>query len=233
MDPFVRNRILAPILIAIAVLGAMVLLILTFAMTLLYNTHAGSLMLAAVVAGGILFTVALISSRDRTGFGRGAAAVAAGVALPLLAGGSVALGLIGGVDDADRMINVEPHIVIPDDAPVLAAENANEFCLPENGECVPTDRWEVTPSTAEDTIAFVFDNRDEGVPHDVTIARLEGTPQDPAPGEQLLTSTIITGPAQEYWVEGELRWDELPDEWFFYCSVHPTLMVGVGTVVTD
>lgn len=220
-----KNRLLLPVLLPLGILLAAALFIGTIAFSLLYNTHEGSLMLAAVVAGGILFTVSLASSNERMDAQRRTVVVFA-AALPLLVGLGLATDLIPGVDEEARMINVEPLLVAPEDAPLIAAENAEEFCLPDDGGCEPLENWEVTPSGEVEELLFVFDNRDAGVPHNVVIAELDG---DEA-GEDLLESELVTGPVENVYSDEQLTWDDLPDEWYFFCRVHP-VMNGTGTVV--
>jgi hypothetical protein len=215
------------LLVPLAILAAMAGFIGLIATILLFNTKTGSLVFAAVAAGGVLFSVSLLASQDRLEPKQRFAAVGAGV-LPLLVGGLVATGLIGGIAPEDQMRNVQPLQVTPDDAPVMAAENSNEFCLPDNGGCEPTETWEFVPTEASDNVAFVFDNREVGVLHNVVITTLEGSADAPEQGEELLASTEITGPDEEYF-ESELPLEELPEEFYFYCEIHPVTMVGVGT----
>lgn len=218
------------LLVPMTILAVMVLSIGLIATLLLFNTRQGALVLAAVAAAGILFSVSLVTSRDRLDGRQRFAAVSAGV-LPLLVGVLVATGLIGGIDAADRMVNVQPLLVIPEDAPLIAAENSDEFCRPNGaGGCDTADTWDFSPTTEEETIAFVFDNRDVGIPHNVVITELEGSADAPEPGAEITASEIITAPATEYFVS-DVPLEELPDEFYFFCSVHPN-MNGVG-IVTD
>jgi hypothetical protein len=218
------------LLVPLAVLGAMVTFVGLIATLLLFNTKNGSLALAAVAAGGILFTVSLLASSDSLERGQKFAAVGAGI-VPLVLGGLVAGGVIGGVDDADRMVNVQPLLVVPDDAPLLGAQNSESFCALEEpgGSCEDTDSWEVTPSAEAETLSFFFENQEAGVPHNVVITELEGSADDPSAGELLVDSELITGPDDEYYEDEALTWDELPEEWYFYCEVHAN-MNGVGTL---
>jgi hypothetical protein len=228
VNPTTRQRVVMPIVLPILVLLAMAAFIGAIALTLLYNTHYGSLMLAAVVAGGILFTVSLASSQDELDRPRQAAVVFA-AALPILVGGAMALGLFGDIADEDRMINVEPLLVVPDDAPLIVAEDSLDFCLDaEDGTCEPVDLWEVVPSEQTDNVAFVFDNREAGVQHNVVITDLEGSVDDPSPGSTtFVSSELVAGPVIDEFVSPDVTWDDLPEEWYFLCAVHPN-MDGVG-----
>lgn len=218
------------ILVPLAVLGTMVLFIGLIATLLLFNTKTGALALAAVAAGGILFSVSLIASRDRLDGGQRFVAVGAGV-LPLLVGGLIATGVIGGIEDEDLNWNVQPLLVVPEDAPVIAAQNSMDFCLPDDaGGCEDTQTWEFAPSADEEVVAFLFDNLESGVPHNVVITELEGSEDAPEPGTEITASELITGPAEDYH-RSEVPIDELPEQFYFFCAAHPTTMIGVGTVV--
>jgi hypothetical protein len=222
-----RTRVFQPIVLPLLVLGAMALFIGAVALILLYNTHEGSLMIAAVAASAILFTVSLAASQDRLDTPRRIAVGFAAI-VPFALGGAAALGLFGGIDDADRNVNAQPLLVIPDDAPVLAAVDSADFCLPDNGGCENVDLWEVVPSQEVETVAFVFDNREAGIPHNVVIQELEGDVDNPAGvGEEFIETELITGPAIDYYEDDELTWDDLPEQWYFWCRVHPN-MNGVG-----
>jgi hypothetical protein len=226
-----RTRVFQPIVLPLLVLLAMAAFIGLVAITLLYNTHEGALMLAAVAASAILFTVALAASQDRLDAGRRVAVGFAAV-IPFAIGGAIGLGLIGNVADEDRNVNAEPLLVVPEDAPVLAAENSQDFCLADNGGCETVDLWEVTPSAEGETILFVFDNREAGIPHNVVITELEGSVEDPAPvGREFLETDVVTGPIEDFYEDESLTWEDLPEQWYFFCRVHPN-MNGVGEVVT-
>ena len=149
-----------------------------------------------------------------------------------LPGAEYGVGLIGNVDDDARNVNAQPLIVVPDDAPVIAAVDANDFCLPANGDCEVLDFWEVTPSEQTEQVAFFFDNRDAGIVHNVEIAELEGTVDDPQRGEVILASELVTGPVVDGFLSADVTWDELPAQWYFFCVVHPN-MNGVGQVVSE
>lgn len=225
------SRIALPVVLPIVVLLTMGAFVGAIALTLLYNTHYGALMLAAVAAAGILFTVSLANTQERLGGPKRAVVLLAAV-VPLAVGGAVGVGLLGGVDDADRMINVQPLLVVPDDAPVLAAEDSFDFCLGEAGACEPVQVWDVVPSTQTDTITFIFDNREAGVPHNVVITDLGGDADNPAPGATTYVSTaVVTGPVVDAYVSPDLAWSDLPEQWYFFCAIHPN-MNGVGQLAT-
>lgn len=232
MNHDVRSRIIMPIVLPIVVLLTIGAFVGSVALMLLYNTKSGALMLAAVAAAGILFTVSLAASQEKLDGPRRGVVVFAGV-LPLLVGAALASGLIGGIADEERMANVQPLLSIPEAAPWIGAENALDFCLLDeaNESCVEVaDRWEVVPDPDVETLTFAFNNLEAGIPHNVVIAELEGSAESPEQGEDIAEGELITGVATSYYVDEALTWDELPEEWYFYCVVHAN-MNGVGTVV--
>jgi hypothetical protein len=230
VDTSIRSRFLAPILIPLAIVVVMVGFVGSVAALLLFNTKTGSLAFAAVAASGILFTISLAAGRDRLDT-RGRLVLSAAAVLPFALGLGVATGVLGDVADEDRMINVLPLITIPEDAPVIAAENSLEFCLiDESGACIPTRRWDVVPGTTTANISFVFENLEPQIPHNVVITLLDGTSADPRPGEVIAESTLISGISSEYFVAEDVTWDDLPEEWYFFCRVHAN-MNGVGAVI--
>ena len=224
-----RSRILAPVLIPLLIVLVMGAFVGGVAALLLFNTKTGALAFAAVAAGGILFAISLAAGRDRLDT-RGRLVLSLAAVLPFGIGLGVATGVLGDVADEERMINVQPLISIPEDAPVIAAENSLEFCLlEEDGTCVPTERWDVVPGSTE-TISFLFENLEPQIPHNVVITLLEGTEDAPAPGDVLAESTLISGISREYFVAEDISWDDLPETWYFFCRVHAN-MNGIGTVV--
>jgi hypothetical protein len=216
-----RNRVFLPIVLPLLILLGMAAFIGVFALTLLYSTHEASLMLAALAAGGILFVISLAASQDRLDpLRRGVLAVA--VLVPFLIGGAFAAGLVGDVPDEARMINVEPPAEAPEDA-ILAAENQEEFCLPSNGECEPTEFWSVAAQDAEQFV-YAFENRDDTAPHNLSIRELAGDRDAPEPGEVIHEGELLTsvGESTET-VEPGLE----PGDYYFVCDVHASTMFGV------
>jgi hypothetical protein len=222
-----RNRVFLPVMVPVLILLAMVAFIGTLALIFLYGTHEMSLMLAIVAAGGILFTVALATSQDRLEPAH-RAVLGVAVLTPFVLGALFAGGVVGGIGEGDRMIDVEPPIEAPEDA-VLAAENSDEFCLPSEGECEPTELWTVA-SQGEEQFVYFFDNQEAGVPHNLSINELEGDRDDPQPGEQLHEGEVITGldDVTEVAVPG-LE----PGDYYFVCDVHPATMIGVLEVTEE
>lgn len=230
MNTQTRNRVLYPILIPLAVLGAIAGFVGLVALVLLYTTHNAALMIAAVAAAGILFAISLAATRDRLDAGA-RVVLAITVAIPFALGGAYAGGLIGDIADEDRNINVLPRIIVPDDAPLIAAENSVEFCMPTNGGCEPIYDWDLVPSQETDFLAFFFENLEVGVGHNVVFYELEGTEDAPSPGATIFGSPVKPG----YFLEGylsDVRWDELPEVMYFNCAVHPN-MDGIARIVEE
>ena len=222
-----RNRVFLPVIMPLAILLAMAAFIGTLALTFLHGNHAGSLALAAAGAGGILFTVTLATTQDKLDAGRKTVLVLA-AATPFAIGGLIGLGVLGDLEDEDRLINIEPLLQVPDDA-ILAAENSVEFCLPDNGGCEPTELWTVA-TQGPDEFVFLFDNRESGVPHNLSITELEGDRDNPEPGERLHDGDVITGPDEVT----EVATPGLePGDYYFVCDVHPTTMIGVLEVTEE
>lgn len=221
-----RNRAFLPVLIPVVLLLAMALFIGLFALILLYNTHEGALMLAVVAAAGILFTVSLANARDRLDPGRRVVVVAA-AALPFLIGGAFAAGWIGDIPDEARNVNEQPEIQVPEDA-IIAAENSQEFCLPQNGDCEPADTWTVAFQGEEEPFTFAFENREAGIPHNVEIFTLAGDASDPEQGDLIFDGQEpFAGVATRV---GELEEPLAVGEYYFHCLVHQN-MNGVLEIV--
>lgn len=214
-EDHLRTRVLRPLAITFGVVAVMVAFIGLVAAVLLWNTKTGALVIAALGAAGILFVVSLVNSRDRLDPPQRVVAVLAGI-LPLLVGGLYAVDIIGDIPDEERNINVQPIQLAPEDAPIIAAENSNEFCLLDDaGGCEPVETWTVEEQ-GPDLFAFEFVNLEAGIPHNVHIFTLE----DGGQGESIYAGALITGP------------DEVVDivepglevgEYYFLCDVHPSM----------
>lgn len=223
-----RNRAFLPMVLPLAIILFTLGLAGLFALILLFNTHTVALVIAAVAAAGVLLAIALAASQDRLEGPQKAAVVAAG-ALPVVLGGLFALG-VGGVDDSLLNINVEPHLVVPENAPQIAAVDSTSFCFEqEDGSCEPTNSWDMTFASAEDEVV-VFANLDEGTPHNVSFYELEGSADAPEGGAELFVGDIFNGvEVRPYQVGSALQGGEV----FFVCDVHPSTMLGVASVTID
>ncbi len=209
-----RNRAFLPVALPLMILGAMAVIIGLFAWILLYNTKDGALALAAVMATGILVAVALAANSDPEEAGaRGKLGVVLALGVPVIFGaGLAATG--GGVDDASKLnINREEIVLIPEVNVTLVAVNSQEFeqtelALPANVEA-----------------AIVFDNEEDGIPHNVALklAGAGGTEPDSL-NDPIAASPILPG-INESFVAFTLE----PGEYWYWCQVHPN-MNGVLTV---
>lgn len=189
-----RNRAFLPVVMPLAILGIIGAVVGLVTLILLFVDRQGAVAVAILGAAGILLAISLAASQDRLDLPRRGAVALAGVG-PLLVGGLVAAGVIGGLPDEERNINVEPHGPqfvfqgIEDDAPVLAAEESTTFCIPEEGSCTDTNEWSFTYQEAEQ-IQYAFDNRDS-LAHNM---RIYAVPPEELEG---LDSAIDVGALQD------------------------------------
>jgi hypothetical protein len=190
----------------------------------------GSLMLAAVAAGGILFTVSLAASQDK-------------LDAPAAGGGRVRRGAAAAgrralLRRAHRRHrrrgphgNVQPLLVVPEDAPVIAPRTPRTSACRRGAAARPVDRLGGRPRRG-DRVRLVRVREPRGRrPHNVVITDLEGrsTTRHRRRGVRSLRRghrPVV----DDYYVADEVTWEDLPEEWYFYCAVHPN-MNGVGTVV--
>lgn len=251
-----RNRAFLPVVMPLAILLAIAAAVGVVATILLFVDRQGAVAIALLAAAGVLLAVSLAATQDRLDPARRGVLVLAGIA-PLGVGALIAAGLIGGLADEDRNINVEPHApqfifneILPD-APVLVAEDATTFCLPEDGGCTPTNEWEF--SYTPEQIQYAFDNQDTTAEHnlmiyDVPEEDLDGATEDPialstlqeeheviTPGEP----PTFLGPEQQtyQWTPpGEDAGEDatpIPEQGYFVCTIHSGSMFGVVALNQD
>lgn len=243
MNPDFRNRAFLPIVVPLAILLAIAAGIGLIALLLLYSTRETAVALAIVIAAGILVATALAATRDRLD-SRQKSAISIAVLTPIVAGAAFATGVVGNIPAEELNINREPHeegmvlAQVPPEAPVLAAESLDSFCLPTDGGCEPTREWEI-PYGGEEEFLYAFDNRDTGTPHNLYLYELEdlsGATEEPisigsVSEDQLLTPEpppTFAGPAaQAYRFTPE---GEVPEQLYFVCTVHASTMFGVATI---
>jgi hypothetical protein len=122
VKPDVRDRLVLPLLIPLGLLGVLAAIALGFGMLLLFNPMTISLMIAIVVSAGILAAFGMESAARPEEQTRPKRAV---ISLAIVA--PLALGLLVAVDiipvDARKMVDVEPFLAIPEDAPVVVARD--------------------------------------------------------------------------------------------------------------
>ncbi|MBY5161800.1 hypothetical protein [Salsipaludibacter albus] len=246
MNDDFRKRAFLPVVIPLGIVVVVAAMIGLYAWMLLYTTSAGAATLAIIAAAGILLAATLASTQDSLNrtkqFG-----VALAVLGPIAIGSVIAAGALG-IDPAALNVNAQPHgpefllAEVPPDAPTMAAESLDAFCLPTDGGCEETQEW--TIESAEDAagmFTYAFDNRDPGVEHNLAIYGLpeedaygsstaqlgteELTPEEPAPfpGAQIR--------AYEFeWPAEEGAEPVAPEQFYFVCTVHPSTMWGVATI---
>jgi hypothetical protein len=238
-----RNRAFLPVVLPLAILATIAIVVGGFAALLLWNTRWTAIVLAGVVAAGILVTASLSSSQDRLDPMR-RSAVGLAVLVPVLLGGLVATGVLGNVADADRNINREPHgpqfllPAVPEGIPTLGATSINSFCLPQaDGSCTDTREWDIPAEEAPEVFQYAFDNLNEGVDHNLVLYSLSdpnATQPEPNLGGDLLTPEVpdpfpgVEERAYEFsWPDGQA-----PQTFFFQCTVHPSTMYGIAKIVS-
>lgn len=242
MNTDLRNRVVLPILLPLGVLLGIVAIVGGLAAIFLFNTREVALMVALVVAAGVMVAFSLANSVDAEDMtiGRRGAILAAGV-LPILAGAGVSVWAYnGGVPAEDLMINIEPHLTAPEGA-LAGAKNAESFCAFEDPDdqsaegCTDTDELTFPAQPESEVFAYIFNNVHEGVPHNLQLFELEGSADAPEPGASVFGvpdgSEVITGSAEityEVAVEDPATFEE-GAQFYYNCVVHPA-MDGVLTV---
>jgi plastocyanin len=227
MKPDVRDRLVLPLLIPVGLLAVIALIAFGFGMLMLFNPMTISLTIAAVVAAGILAAMALEASSNPEEQTRVKRAV-----ISLAVVGPILLGLLVAVDvipvDAMKMVDVEPHIQIPEGAPVVVADNIEFGVLDPETDEVDWDNVEITiAAAAGDDVAIVFQNEDApGTPHDIDIYETEEGLEARDPDQLIFGGQIIDAPAT---IVYEFQAPD-PGTYPFFCSVHPAMR---GTVTFE
>jgi hypothetical protein len=223
MRPDVRDRLFLPLVVPLLLVGAILLGVFALAMLFLFNTYAVALTLAIIIGAGVLayFGFESAGGEDMTRAKR--AVVVLALAVPIGIGTLTAVDVIA--VEGEKGIEAEPHVTVPEDAPVVVADNI-EFGVvdPETGE-VDWDEVVVTLSTAEDPAVIVFDNQDTA-PHDIDIFESEEALEERRVEEQILDGEIIEGGTETVYEFEAPEAGEYP----FYCSVHPQMR---GTAVFE
>jgi plastocyanin len=204
-----RNRAFLPVVLPLAIVGAIGALVVGFALILLWNTRESALVLASVAAAGVLVAISLAASQDGLDSAkRGAVALAGG--LPVVVGLLFAVGLIGDVDASELNINREPHAVVPEGAITIGADDTITF-----------DATMITVP-ADEEVTVVFDNRNVGVPHNWALYPDEDTAATLS-GEIVQTGEPTPGPDVTF-----ATFQVAEGSYVFICDVHPN-MRGVLT----
>lgn len=250
-----RNRAFLPIVMPLAILLVIGLVVGVVASILLFVDRQGAVAVAMLGAAGILVAISLAASQDRLDARRRSVVVLAGIA-PLAVGALAAAGVVGGLTDEERNINVEPHAPqfvfegIEEGAPVLAAETAAGFCLPEECGSSTTNEWAFSYEEAGE-VMYAFDNRDTTATHNLMIYDVDdqdlSTLDGPISLSQLQDNYEVITPAEPPTFMGPqaqtYRWtpepaegeegQAIPPQAYFVCTIHSGSMWGVVDITAE
>ena len=235
-----RNRVVLPILLPLGVLLAIVVVVGTLALVLLYNPHEVGLVVALVVAAGFMVAFSLANAVDAEHMTIGRRLTIGAVAvLPVLGGLGAAVWASN--NDVERMIDVEPVASAPEGA-LAGAKNAESFCTFEDPDnqtpetCTDVDELTFPAQPEADTFAYLFGNVDQGVQHNLQLFELASADEGaPGPGEGVFLvedgAEVITGVDE---ITYEVAQDdptifEEGAQFYYNCVVHPA-MQGVLTI---
>ncbi len=193
------ERAVLPIAIPIVVLVVIELIVLPFSQILLAVGKTPAVFVALGAALAILGVAAVVSASPR---------VKSGTLVGLLALGGIAV-IAGGLWAAQAGY-----------APLEGEHGAGAGATVEiTADNIAFDESEIALPAGQPS-EIVFDNQDEGIPHNVAIYRTEAA-EDP-----LFVGEIFDGPEQRTYQVPAL--DE--GEYYFHCDVHPNMN---GTVVVE
>lgn len=202
MNKDFRDRILLPIGIPLGAVTVILVVVLIFSRVLLrvHEFEYIPVAIALMAAVNILGAAAVMSLRPRLR-SIDLAALAGVVAVPILAGGAIATG----------MIQVQTHEEEPaPQAQTLSVSAAN----------LAFDAKQLVLKSGA-PLVINFDNKDT-VPHNLAVYR---TPQDAqAQTGSLFKGTLIDGGATTTYRVPPLQ----PGTYFFQCDIHPTMNGGVN-----
>jgi plastocyanin len=187
----VADRYVLPFAVPVLSLVLLGVVAISFSRILLAVDKNTAVILAVVAAVAVMAGATLVALRP--GIGSAAIWGLAGLAMLL----TVASGIVGAAQ-GER----EFHAAGGHEAEIIevAAESSAEF----------TEKELTAP--ANSTVTVHFDNREQGVPHNVAFYASQG-------GEQLGASETITGPNS---TEFELETGEAGEK-YFQCDVHPNM----------
>lgn len=193
MKPTVRDRLVMPILLPLAILLVIAAVLYGFSRILLSVTATAATVTAIVVAAGVMAAGSMAASRRQVRLSTLGAMLGVTAGVAMLAGG-IALAVVGGGEEEGPEGEERPVVQ-------LAAVN------------IQFDPRSLTvPAGTPFTIAF--DNQDSGVQHNVDIfdnEQLTGTP--------LFEGDLVTGVATANYQVDALE----PGPYFFRCVVHPPM----------
>lgn len=232
----VRSRVVLPVAMPLAVLGAMVLYIGAIGFVLLHSTKGQAVVYAGIVATGLMVAMTLASSTDEEDMTTAKRLVIAATAVvPLLAVLGIAVGVNAGAVDPGGIIGIDrtPPERAPEGA-ITGASNAENFCAMdvETESCIEDTKEYTLPAQPDsETFRFLFVNEQSGVAHNLQIFELA---DDGGAGEEIFGvdegSVTISGVADVlYEVDQSERVFQPDEQYYFNCIVHPN-MNGVLTI---
>ncbi len=196
MKPAVRDRLVMPILLPLAILAVIAAVLFGFSRILLSLTPTAATVTAIVVATGVVVTASVAAGRKQVRLSTLGAMLGVTAGVAMLAGG-VALAVVGGSEEEPGGGGEKPVVT-------LAAANI---------------AFEPTALTVPAGEAFTlrFHNQDANTQHNVQIfddPEFGGTP--------LFSGALVTGVRQTDYEVDALE----AGAYFFRCEVHPTTMTG-------
>jgi plastocyanin len=194
-----RQSLLLPILIPVVALVVILSILFLFSRVLLSLKPNAATATALVAAVGVIAFAAFVGSRKQVTGPALVGFVVAVAGIAMLAGG-IAIAVIGPPEEEAEAF----HATLT--APPSAAANGFSTNVLSVEEQTPID--------------LEFDNKDDGVGHNVQI--FSGADASGAP---LFTGAIVTGPTKTVYHVPPLA----EGEYFFHCEVHPATMTGTIT----
>jgi plastocyanin len=221
-----KDRLLLPVVIPLAATVALAFVILAFSRILLAVPPEAATPIALAMALNVLTGAALFASlpRLRSWVIKGVLVVGA---LLLAVGAVTSMAVSGELDELFKKEEVAPEAA-PEPGPGTSPAEEGEGESPGPGpapgagpgitaSAVAFDKTELELPAGQET-SLPFDNKDAGIPHNVSIYAEQG-------GEALFQGEIITGPAKVDYSVPALD----PGSYYFQCDVHPN-MSGTVTV---
>lgn len=187
----VADRYVLPFAVPVLALVLLGVVAISFSRILLAVDKNTAVLLAIVVAVAVMAGATLIALKP--GIGTKAIWGLAGLAMLL----TVASGIVGAAQGEREFHKIGGG---GGEKIEIAAESSAEF----------TEKELTAPANSAVTVSF--DNREQGVPHNIGFYESQG-------GDQLAASEIVTGPAS---AEVEFETGD-PGEYYFQCDVHPNM----------
>jgi plastocyanin len=221
MNRETKDRLLLPIVIPLAATVALAFVILAFSRILLAVPPEAATPIALAMALNVLTGAALFASlpRLRSWVIKGVLVVGA---LLLAVGAVTSMAVSGELEEIFKREEAAPEAGPGTPAEEGEGESPGTGPAPGPGPSITAngiafDKTELQLPAGQET-PLPFDNKDVGIPHNVSIYTEQG-------GEPLFAGEIITGPAKVDYSVPALD----PGSYYFQCDVHPN-MSGTVTV---